>query len=105
MSQLTFLVNGIKIHGNSRESLLTQLERVGIQPEYQCRSGMCGACRCTLSHGAVEQHDNMAFIAKNEVLSCCAVPKTNLTIEFDYQLVGTTADTPMTGNKKNTAQS
>ncbi|MGF1725465.1 class I ribonucleotide reductase maintenance protein YfaE [Photobacterium nomapromontoriensis] len=105
MSQLTFMVNGIEVHGNSREPLLTQLERVGIQPEYQCRSGMCGACRCTLTQGAVEQEDNMAFIAKNEILACCSVPKTNLTIEFNYQLVGTTLDTAVIHDKKNTAQS
>ncbi|OAN18313.1 (2Fe-2S)-binding protein [Photobacterium jeanii] len=87
MSSLTITVNGIKVHGNSREPLLTQLERVGIQPEYQCRNGMCGACRCKLQTGAVDQQDAMAFVGQNEILSCCSIPKANVTIEFDYQVV------------------
>ena len=28
--------------------LLTRLEQLGIQHEYQCRSGYCGACRVKL---------------------------------------------------------
>ncbi|KLV09042.1 (2Fe-2S)-binding protein [Photobacterium aquae] len=86
MSQLTFTVNGIKVRGNSREPLLIQLERAGLQPEYQCRNGMCGACRCKLQAGAVDQQDSMAFVAPNEVLSCCSIPKSDLTVEFAYQL-------------------
>lgn len=87
MSQLTIKVHGIKVHGNSREPLLVQLEKVGIQPEYQCRNGMCGACRCKLQTGAVDQQDSMAFVGQNEILSCCSVPKSDINIEFDYHVV------------------
>lgn len=86
MSSLTIKVNGIEVHGNCRESLLVQLEQAGLQPEYQCRNGMCGACRCKLKSGAVDQQDSMAFIRPNEILSCCSTPKSHLEIEFDYQL-------------------
>lgn len=86
MSRLTIKVNGQEVHGNSRESLLTQLESAGIQPEYQCRNGMCGACRCNLKSGAVDQQDAMAFVGSNEILACRSIPKANIDIEFDYQL-------------------
>ncbi|PSW18383.1 (2Fe-2S)-binding protein [Photobacterium sanctipauli] len=86
MSRVTITVNGVKVHGNSREPLLNQLEKAGFQPEYQCRNGMCGACRCQLTTGAVDQQDSMAFIAPNEVLACCSTPKTDVELEFSYQL-------------------
>lgn len=89
MSRLTIKVNGLAVHGNSREPLLTQLEKAGLQPEFQCRNGMCGACRCRLNAGAVHQGDTIAFVAPNEVLACCSIPKNNIDIEFDYQLVNT----------------
>ncbi|MCW8327355.1 class I ribonucleotide reductase maintenance protein YfaE [Photobacterium sp. SDRW27] len=86
MSRVTIKVNGVEVHGNSREPLLNQLEQAGFQPEYQCRNGMCGACRCKLKAGAIAQSDAMAFVAPNEVLACCSVPKTHVEVEFDYQL-------------------
>jgi ferredoxin len=86
VSQLTILVNGIKVCGNRHEPLLTQLENAGIKPEYQCRNGMCGACRCKLISGAVTQQDALAFIGPNEILSCCSIPQQDININFDYQL-------------------
>lgn len=93
MSRLTITVNGMTVHGNSREPLLLQLEKAGLQPEFQCRNGMCGACRCKLNAGAVDQGDTMAFVAPNEVLACCSTPKSNIDVEFDYRLTqSVTAD-------------
>ncbi|MCD9537040.1 class I ribonucleotide reductase maintenance protein YfaE [Photobacterium carnosum] len=86
MSQLTITVNGIKVCGNRHEPLLTQLEKAGIKPEYQCRNGMCGACRCKLVSGTVTQPDTLAFVGPNEILSCCSLPQQNIEISFDYQL-------------------
>jgi ferredoxin len=86
VSQLTITVNGIKVCGNRHEPLLTQLEKAGIKPEYQCRNGMCGACRCKLVSGTVTQSDTLAFVGPNEVLSCSSIPQQNIEISFDYQL-------------------
>lgn len=86
MSQLTITVNRIKVCGNRHEPLLTQLEKAGIKPEYQCRNGMCGACRCKLVSGTVTQSDTLAFVGPNEVLSCSSIPQQNIEISFDYQL-------------------
>ncbi len=27
------------------------MEQAGLEPEYNCRDGHCGACRCTLDSG------------------------------------------------------
>lgn len=97
MSQITIKVNGMKVHGNSREPLLIQLERAGLRPEFQCRDGMCGACRCKLAAGAVDQKDSMAFIAPNEILACCAVPKSGVEVEFAYD-IGETEQEDLTKN-------
>ncbi|MDX1302004.1 2Fe-2S iron-sulfur cluster-binding protein [Photobacterium sp.] len=87
MSRLTITVNGQEVHGNSREPLLVQLENAGIQPEYQCRNGMCGACRCQLTAGAVDQQNAMAFVGQNEILACRSIPKADVEIAFNYQLI------------------
>ncbi|KKD00613.1 MULTISPECIES: 2Fe-2S iron-sulfur cluster-binding protein [Photobacterium] len=86
MSRLTITVNGQKVSGNNDEPLLVQLERAGLQPEYQCRNGMCGACRCKLTAGSVEQREAMAFVAPGEILACRSIPTSDLSLEFDYQV-------------------
>jgi len=41
------------IEHDNRLPLLARLEQLGIQHEYQCRSGYCGACRVKLKKGRV----------------------------------------------------
>lgn len=86
MSRLTITVNGQQVSGNNDEPLLVQLERAGLQPEYQCRNGMCGACRCKLIAGQVDQREAMAFVAPGEILACRSIPTSDLSLEFDYQV-------------------
>ncbi|OOF29012.1 MULTISPECIES: class I ribonucleotide reductase maintenance protein YfaE [Salinivibrio] len=85
MTRITIEVNGIKVGGNTHQSLLEQLEQAGIQPEYQCRNGMCGACRCQLQQGSVKQEDAMAFVRPGEILTCQSAPQTDVSIAFEYQ--------------------
>lgn len=61
-------------------TLLDAIERVGIQHEYQCRSGYCGACRSKVV-GEVEYFiQPLAWISKDEVLPCCCRAKTGVLI-------------------------
>lgn len=54
------------------ETLLETLERHGLAPEYQCRSGYCGACRTRLLAGTVRYlTPPLAFVAPGECLPCC----------------------------------
>lgn len=67
-------------------SLLTFLEKQKIQPQFQCREGFCGACRCQLKQGEVTYSlEPLAFVRKGEILLCCTKPSTDIEIEFDPQ--------------------
>jgi ferredoxin len=73
-----------------QETLLEGLERTGHEVEYQCRSGYCGACRVRMLDGEVDYVElPLAFIAADEILPCCCVPKSDLWLEcelrFDLQ--------------------
>lgn len=84
MRQITITVNAQSLVGNTHQSLLQQLELAGLQPEFQCRNGTCGACRCKLENGEVSQESALAYLAKNEILACRAVPRDNVTLKFNY---------------------
>lgn len=85
MSRITITVNGQSLVGNTHQPLLEQLEQAGMQPEFQCRNGVCGACRCRLDKGQVKQEDAMAYLAAGEILTCRSVPKDDVSLAFDYQ--------------------
>lgn len=54
------------------ETLLDTLERHGVEVEYQCRSGYCGACRTPLLAGTVRYLQTpLAFVGTGECLPCC----------------------------------
>ena len=86
MSRIAITVNGQHLLGNTHQPVLEQLELAGLKPEFQCRNGVCGACRCTLKKGAVSESDAMAYLAYGEILACQSIPNENLTLEFNYRL-------------------
>jgi ferredoxin len=64
-------------------SLLESLEAQQIQVPYQCREGYCGSCRTELLSGEVAYlSEPMAWINDNEILPCCCVPKSPLSIKL-----------------------
>lgn len=56
-------------------TLLDFAEAHGLQPEFSCRSGRCGACKTMLLKGEVVHQGAEASIADDEVLLCCARPR------------------------------
>ncbi|MFQ1022485.1 class I ribonucleotide reductase maintenance protein YfaE [Avibacterium paragallinarum] len=63
--------------------LLKKLEINGIYPEYQCRSGYCGACRTKINSGKVSYTEPpLAFMNENEVLLCCCQVESDLELEL-----------------------
>lgn len=61
----------VVIESNPSNTLLETMEQAGLEVEYHCRDGHCGACRCTLNQGSVEYVGfAMAYTAENEVLPC-----------------------------------
>ncbi len=64
-------------------TLLESLEAQGVQVPYQCRDGYCGGCRTDLVKGEVAYlQEPMAWINQGEILPCCCVPKTALTLKL-----------------------
>jgi len=57
------------------DTLLETAEAQGLEPEFSCRNGRCGACAVPLISGEVTYRVKpVASIESNQVLICCAVP-------------------------------
>lgn len=76
---ITFQGKVLKSHAD--ETILETVERYGIDIEYHCKDGFCGACRTHLVSGEIKYSQYpLAFIHEGDVLTCCAVPVTNIEI-------------------------
>ena len=62
------------------QTILDATKTAGLAPPFSCQSGVCGACRASLSQGEVHMRARMALedtdIAKGAVLTCQAVATT-----------------------------
>ncbi|WP_070967712.1 class I ribonucleotide reductase maintenance protein YfaE [Vibrio sonorensis] len=82
-------INGVStIQSNPSNTILETLEQTGIEPEYNCRDGHCGACRCKLKSGEVEYVGfAMAYTQGDEILPCISKAKTDIELdEVVYKL-------------------
>ncbi len=67
---------GQKIPIKARQSVLEALEVAGFIMNFQCRSGICGACRCKLLSGEINYEETpFAMTKKDDVLICIAKVK------------------------------
>ncbi|NOI67937.1 MULTISPECIES: 2Fe-2S iron-sulfur cluster-binding protein [unclassified Vibrio] len=76
------------ILASSNKTLLENMESANLQPEYHCRDGHCGACKCTLVSGEIEEIGfKMAYTSEGEILPCISRAKTDLLLEkVNYQI-------------------
>ena len=69
----------ISIESNPSNTILETMENAGLLPEYNCRDGHCGACRCILEEGDIEYVDfAMAYTAPNGILPCICKAKSDV---------------------------
>jgi len=75
-ANITFVRSGVQTEWTHQSgTLLETAEASGLKPNYNCRSGKCGACATRLVSGAVHyKRTPLITPAKGEVLTCCAVP-------------------------------
>jgi ferredoxin len=79
-------VQGKVVHyDNNEQTLLDCLESANVEVHYHCRDGFCGACRVTLVEGEINYPlgEPLAFVGDNEILPCCCVPVTDISLLID----------------------
>ncbi|WP_219615391.1 MOSC N-terminal beta barrel domain-containing protein, partial [Aeromonas salmonicida] len=68
--------------GNNQGTILDQAHKQGVELPWSCRAGICGSCKQTLVSGEVDHPDAPAITAaeraEGKILTCCAVPLTDL---------------------------
>ena len=71
--------------GNNQGTILDQAHKQGVELPWSCRAGICGSCKQTLLEGEVDHPDAPAITAAEraagKILTCCAVPLTDLVIK------------------------
>ncbi|MEW6991747.1 class I ribonucleotide reductase maintenance protein YfaE [Colwelliaceae bacterium 6441] len=67
------------------KTLLNNLETNDVEVHYHCRDGFCGACRVVLVDGNITYPNGepLAFIGENEILPCCCVPTSDITLKIE----------------------
>lgn len=67
----------------SDTNLLAFAERLGLDPPFSCRAGICSTCRTGLLQGEVDYvEEPLDPPAPNEVLLCCARPRGPLVLDL-----------------------
>ncbi|HDX8352711.1 TPA: hybrid-cluster NAD(P)-dependent oxidoreductase [Aeromonas dhakensis] len=71
--------------GNNQDTVLDQAHKQGVELPWSCRAGICGSCKQTLVSGEVDHPDAPAITAAEraagKILTCCAVPLTDIVIK------------------------
>ncbi|WP_440877305.1 class I ribonucleotide reductase maintenance protein YfaE [Thalassotalea sp. PLHSN55] len=69
----------------NHNTLLECIESANIEVHYHCRDGYCGACRIRLDDGQIHYPNGepLAYVGENEILPCCCVPNSNVTLSID----------------------
>jgi ferredoxin len=62
-------------------SILNELENYQIFLDHNCRQGHCGTCVMELISGEVHQKNNLIHLSADEILTCCAFPKSDIYIK------------------------
>jgi len=84
--QLKINVQSKVVHyENNEQTLLECLESADVEVHYHCRDGFCGACRVTLVEGEINYPlgEPLAFVGDNEILPCCCIPVTDISLLLD----------------------
>ncbi|WP_105901973.1 2Fe-2S iron-sulfur cluster-binding protein [Vibrio gangliei] len=75
-------INGLtQISAKPEQTILEAMEDARLEPEFMCRDGHCGACKCELASGEVEYVGfALAFTQPTEILPCICKAKSNLVL-------------------------
>lgn len=84
--KVEFKKSGKVLEWNDKyESILELAEANGIEIESECRQGYCGTCMVKLLSGKVEMENTDGLgetdVDNNMILTCTAVPTTDVVLE------------------------
>ena len=85
--QVSVQPSGRSFSVNPDEAVLAAAIRQGVGMPYGCKDGACGSCKCKKLEGSVSHGPHQAKALSDEeeaagfVLTCCAVPQTDLVLE------------------------
>ncbi|WP_338847712.1 CDP-6-deoxy-delta-3,4-glucoseen reductase [Massilia sp. W12] len=85
--QITVMPSGRQFTCDEGETVLEAAMRAGVGLPYGCKNGACASCKCKRIDGEVrhQPHQEKALSEGEEsrgwMLSCCAVPHSDLTLE------------------------
>jgi ferredoxin-NADP reductase len=79
---LAITCNGTSFRPGRATSLLDALDRQGLAPPYECRTGECGACRVRLLDGNVKSTETGKPVPDTSILACCVMPTSDVTVAF-----------------------
>jgi CDP-4-dehydro-6-deoxyglucose reductase, E3 len=97
--QLTLRPGDETVLARPGETILEAGLRGGIALPYECRSGGCGECKCTVLQGSVDHGAYQPGVLTEEerhagkVLMCCATPLSDLDLECEN--IGVVRDIPI----------
>jgi ferredoxin len=85
LATVTFKRAGVSAALGANQTVLEAAESVGVAIDYQCRSGICGTCRCKLLSGSVTMAVRDALSDADEaagyILACQARAVGDLTVD------------------------
>ncbi|MCX7175132.1 MAG: FAD-binding oxidoreductase [Proteobacteria bacterium] len=93
--QLSVHPDNRTVSARQGETLLEAGLRAGIALPFECRNGGCGVCKCSVLNGSVDHgaYQPSALLdsekALGKTLMCCAVPLSD--IEIEYEVAGVLA--------------
>ena len=88
-NQLTMHPGPVRVSARAGETLLEAGLRAGVALPYDCRSGGCGLCMCTVHQGRVELGAYQSAVlteamrARGQALMCCAVALEDVDLEVE----------------------
>lgn len=81
---VTFLPDGRQAQWHEDcPSLLDLAEETGLNPDFNCRAGLCNTCMCTLVSGEVNYFEEpLDPVPEGKVLLCCSRPRGPVAVEL-----------------------
>ena len=63
-------INGVEVDTRGCQTALDVMIKNGFDVDYECRDGVCGACRCKFKGKPIKIREMIGFYTAGETLVC-----------------------------------